>query len=290
LTLDFSPNAHLSHLTPVLHLADEPTMDYNPGHRQEFLLNYITAGRHTVLMNGERLTVGEGALWIDSPGEATQQCAVPGQRFSIYHCHFKLKHVHIAVKKVSAAQAMMNRPRTLLLPHHPGSLQVTDSAALIESFTQLAVLQRARTAGHEIEVAARFLMVLSAVSKQMVAQLSPHRASSDASPAQVWAMRAQEYINGHPNVPLSLVDVARHLGLTGAYLSRIFKAHTGMTMGTYVVRRQIDAARVRLLSGHHNIKAVAASLGFNDPLHFSRKFRKMTGMSPRQYLASNFKS
>jgi len=141
--------------------------------------------------------------------------------------------------------------------------------------------------GHEIEASARFLLILNAISRQMVAQLSPHRTAEITSPSQVWVTRAQEYINGHPNQPLSLDDVARHLGLTGAYLSRIFKAHTGMSIGTYLGRRQIDAARVRLLSGRQNIKAVAASLGFSDPLHFSRKFRQMTGLSPRQYLSHN---
>jgi len=121
LTLEFAAGAYISELTPVLHLADEPNTDYHPGNRAEFLLNYITAGRLTVLLNGQRETVGEGTFWIDAPGAACGQCAVPGQRYSIFHCHFKVVNARPVLRSPRAALSIKNTAKTLLLPVIPGS-------------------------------------------------------------------------------------------------------------------------------------------------------------------------
>jgi YesN/AraC family two-component response regulator len=51
----------------------------------------------------------------------------------------------------------------------------------------------------------------------------------------------------------------------------------------YLAGKRIQAAKELLLTADLNISEVAYQTGFNDPLYFSRLFKKMTGLPPRQF-------
>ncbi|MDQ8198627.1 AraC family transcriptional regulator [Pelagicoccus enzymogenes] len=65
-----------------------------------------------------------------------------------------------------------------------------------------------------------------------------------------------------------------------SYLSRIFKARMGMSPHRYLVRLKMQHALFRLTKGDSSIKQIAAEIGFDDPLYFSRAFRKEFGVAP----------
>jgi len=73
------------------------------------------------------------------------------------------------------------------------------------------------------------------------------------------------------------------LGITLATLNRKVKDELGQSVMQIVSERLAIAARVALRSGERSIKEVAFELGFEDPLYFSRFFRKQFGCAPSQY-------
>ncbi len=77
------------------------------------------------------------------------------------------------------------------------------------------------------------------------------------------------------------------LGVTLVTLNRKVKNELGQSVTQVVNDRLAIAARVALRSGDRSVKAVAFELGFDDPLYFSRFFRKQFGYSPSQYFAES---
>ena len=104
------------------------------------------------------------------------------------------------------------------------------------------------------------------------------------SRSQLHVERALEFINGNLLAQLSLVDVADHLELNADYLARVFRAHTGMAVGAYILTKKMATAKDRMLNSRLSIKEIAASLGYADALYFSRQFRKSEGMSPSDFM------
>ena len=78
----------------------------------------------------------------------------------------------------------------------------------------------------------------------------------------------------------SIRRVANDLGVTPGHLSRWFRGHTGVSIGKWVTRTRVYAARHLLAHGATKLEAVAATVGFHDASHLSRAFLGVTGQRP----------
>lgn len=84
---------------------------------------------------------------------------------------------------------------------------------------------------------------------------------------------------------ISLDRLAREVGLSPFYLSRLFRRHTGLPPHAYQKQLRIDHAR-RLLRRKVPIAQVAAQIGFADQSHLTRQFKQLLGVTPGQFIAS----
>ena len=83
---------------------------------------------------------------------------------------------------------------------------------------------------------------------------------------------------------LSLENLPELAGVSDTYLRRIFKKQYGTGPAGFVIRKRIALAKQLLVSGeNYTVAQVAGMSGFNDPLYFSRCFKKQFGLSPTQY-------
>ncbi len=90
------------------------------------------------------------------------------------------------------------------------------------------------------------------------------------------------YIKVHYQEPLQLSAVAEENGVTGSYLSRLFKEHLGTTFIEYLNRFRINKAILLLEEKEKSIKEISYMVGYQDPNYFSRIFRKYLGVSPSE--------
>ena len=95
--------------------------------------------------------------------------------------------------------------------------------------------------------------------------------------------RALDIIEARIQNPPSLTELASLAGLSRTYFSRIFKETTGMTLRDYLIQFRLDKAKDLLDDINLEIKQIAYEVGFNDPDHFSRSFKKRTGLSPTEW-------
>jgi AraC family transcriptional regulator, arabinose operon regulatory protein len=78
-------------------------------------------------------------------------------------------------------------------------------------------------------------------------------------------------------------DIAASIHCTPQHLIRLFKAHTGMTPGEYLVQARIEAAKSLLRNSSHPLKRIAELLGYRDEFFFSKQFKKIVGTAPGAY-------
>jgi len=93
----------------------------------------------------------------------------------------------------------------------------------------------------------------------------------------------QEYIRTHLNEDLSLNRLAEFSHFHPAYLSRMFKEMTGMTVGDFINRTRLEKAEGLLTRSRLTVLEISREMGFATDNYFCRWFRKRTGISPHTY-------
>lgn len=92
-----------------------------------------------------------------------------------------------------------------------------------------------------------------------------------------------KYVDTHLTEGCSLQQLAKEMNMNANYLGQIFKRETGKTYSTYVTELRIERAKQMLQSGEMSISDIAVSLGFNDYFYFLKTFKRVAGVTPKQY-------
>jgi len=97
---------------------------------------------------------------------------------------------------------------------------------------------------------------------------------------------AKAHVQAHfTEESLTLSDTARSLGLNHQYFSRAFSREAGTPFITYVNSLRVEAAKTLLREGALNVSEVAFRVGFGSVNNFARVFKRMTGVTPKDYRA-----
>lgn len=94
---------------------------------------------------------------------------------------------------------------------------------------------------------------------------------------------ALRFIHTHYQDSLFIQDIAKHLSIDRSYLHRLFKQQLHMSPQQYVTQFRIEQAIQLLQTTTLTIGDIARSVGYTDTLLFSKMFKKMTGLSPKDY-------
>lgn len=95
------------------------------------------------------------------------------------------------------------------------------------------------------------------------------------------------YIQTHLYENISLDILARLVNQHPKYISFQFQKETGMSYSMYIQKLKIEAACELLLSSTMTISLIAERLNFYDQSHFSKTFKKWTGLTPKEFKMSN---
>jgi two-component system response regulator YesN len=97
-------------------------------------------------------------------------------------------------------------------------------------------------------------------------------------------VKAENYIKKYYSDPdLSLSTITEHLAISTSYFSAIFKEQTGSTFVEYLTRIRMEKAKQILAFTDRRAYEAAEDVGFNDPHYFSVAFKRVTGMTPKEY-------
>ncbi|MCI0337429.1 MAG: AraC family transcriptional regulator, partial [Acidobacteria bacterium] len=101
-----------------------------------------------------------------------------------------------------------------------------------------------------------------------------------------WLQQARDLLHGRFSENLTLAEVASAVGVHPVHLAQVFHKNYRCTVGDYMRRLRIEYACHELATSGKPIVDIALAAGFCDQSHFTRTFKRSTGVAPSQYRES----
>lgn len=106
---------------------------------------------------------------------------------------------------------------------------------------------------------------------------------SPDSKRDAYITEALQYIEMNYSRNITISTLSKTVGLNRSYLTSIFKSVLGMTLQEYLIEYRIRKACELLPNNDLSIGNISRSVGYTDPLHFSKIFRQIKGITPSEY-------
>ncbi|WP_407271133.1 response regulator [Radiobacillus sp. PE A8.2] len=93
----------------------------------------------------------------------------------------------------------------------------------------------------------------------------------------------KQYIIDNSNQDISLDMIAKKVGLSPIYISKMFKEQLGINYINFLTECRIDKAKKLMMDPDRSLKEITFEVGYHDPNYFSKVFKRMCGESPTKY-------
>jgi AraC family transcriptional regulator of arabinose operon len=260
LTRDCYPTAMGYYPKAVGHRMQRPKHDDN-------LLLYCADGKGMLETADSSAPVGTGDLILLPQGLSHSYGALKEQPWTLYWVHF---------------QGVSSRIFLEYLGYRDGKPLVHTgiSPALLASFNSLLTVQRT---GYSIGAFINAANQLRHLFTQFAVETGRQKAGQ---PTGLDLDTIQTYMRDNINQKIELEALAAIAHLSKFHFSSRYKALTGYSPIKHFLHMKIEYACQLLDSSEMSVQAIAAALGYTDPLYFSRLFSKTMGLSPRAYRSS----
>ena len=240
-----------------------PDYSFGPAIRNNFILHYVYSGKGELHSVNKTYHIEKGQLFIIYPGQSAYYKADGNEPWLYRWIEF---NGSLAADIMSSAG------------FSDGSAVLCDSEGKIGD----AIKQLVDAHGSSYEYMMSLLWYAFSVMVQNPADTKAQ------THTEIYLTNAQNYIHSNLHKKLTVSEIADFLGISRNHLSRIFTKEKGMTIQQYIISTKLNTAAQYLKNRDLTIKEIAYSVGYSDPLEFSKAFKKHFTLSPSKWRSKDF--
>ncbi|OAS24243.1 AraC family transcriptional regulator [Paenibacillus oryzisoli] len=234
-----------------------------------YLIHYVISGRGVFSSHGEEYAIGAGDSFVIEPEQL------------ISYVSDEIDPWHYCWIAFTGAQAAKRVGEAGLTPVSP-IIHIARNRHMPVLFRKIQLALKSRKSNAQLKATGYLSLLLGEYCEALSAPVVAGLVAEDESDRIV--QQAIHYLSTQYAEPITIEMMAESLGYNRAYLSRMFKQHTKVTPVTFLLKLRVDKARLLLRERLElTIEQIAASVGFYDPLYFSKQFRRWYGVSPSEY-------
>lgn len=248
------------------HLFTRPKLPtHRPRGRLDFQLLYVASGKAHFYFNGTEEIVTAGHMVIYRPKEEQRYYYYGIDQPEVYWVHFTGNNVKNILRQYGIADSSH-------------VIYTGTSLEYKKIFTQMIQeLQMCRENYEEL------LVLLLRQIFILIRRHSVNRPKTINSYLESEMERAVKHFHEHYNTAISIEDYAKSRGMSASWFIRSFKEFTGSTPMQYILSIRMMNAQNLLETTEYNVTEIGNIVGYDNPLYFSRLFKKQNGVSPSEF-------
>jgi AraC-like DNA-binding protein len=243
-------------ITAMGHSADPEVTKYNHGRRWLYIIHYVTGG--SGFFNGYPVKAGQG--FLITPGSDEEYHSNPEDPWEftwIISADDGIKEL-LPLYYADSKTGIFTYGDTSFVNKLSQKIDSFDG----QFFTTLEMLE----------------MYLAVVNNHRVTQRTTFTASAES-----YFDFSVNYIEANLHTCIKIKTLTDLLGITQVYLYKIFMSRVGKSPKQYIDDMKFTRAKKMLLETSAKISLIAESVGYEDPLTFTKFFVRKVGMSPQKY-------
>ncbi|MGL4335954.1 MAG: AraC family transcriptional regulator [Turicibacter sp.] len=239
---------------------------FGPAVRFQYLIHFILKGSGTYHINGKIHHIKQQQGFLIMPDTVTYYEADKEDPW---------EYVWIGFNGVRAAsylnQANLNEDSLIFDYHEDLKNYVLHMLTLNQS-----------TNANELEIQGLLYLFMS----KLIATNNQVNSKEKYKATEIYLEKSIQFIHNNYTNSIKINDIATYIGVNRSYLTHIFKQKLNMSPQEFLLSYRMDTACHLLTYTNLSIGDISRSVGYLDPLAFSKIFRKIIGMSPKKYRES----
>lgn len=245
--------------------ACDPAHYWGPGVRDSYIVHYVHEGYGTVYMGDREYPLGEGQGFLILPDTVIHYEADAEEPWT--YSWFGFRGVQA---KAFMQRAQLSEEHPVFTAHDKNMM-----AALYEEMLQAGT---SSVAGGDV-------LHQSLLYRLMAALIASSPIKEEENPLlstkETYIRQAVQFMENRYSQRTSILDIAHAVGLDRTYLSGLFKERYGKSLQAFFLEYRMNRAAELLRNPMLSVSEVAHSVGYTDPLLFSKMFKRVTGVSPK---------
>ena len=243
----------------------DPAHSYGPYARNHYLFHYVISGRGKLYANEKvyEITARHGFLIV--PGQITTYCADEEDPWEYTWLEFDGLRAH---ESLNLAGISSRKPVYTAWNAEAGR-QLENEMMYIVNHSDASPVHL---------IAHGFLFL-----DQLVQSSADRRHNSERRLRDFYIREALTFIEQNYQRDISIEEVAAECGLNRSYFGKVFRDAVGESPQAYLLHYRMARAAQLLKETRSTIGEIAAQVGYANQLHFSRAFKNVHGISPREY-------
>ncbi len=240
---------------------------YGPKFRHLYVLTYITGGKGYYEVNEKKYELGKGDSFLIYPGTKVHYHPDLNDKWEYMRVYFNGNEVKEFLE------------HTVFTQNSPVVYALNNPNNIYDLFNELcSYFEGQRNIPYIIKKLNRKAYLYRLLSEYI--RIYPNTAQKELT----FSDRIINYIyKKYPDPSFTVESLEKHFNLSHTSLYRYFKENFNTTPKHYINSLRISKAADLLYDTSLQIKDVSISVGFKDPLYFSKVFKKETGFAPSEY-------
>ena len=235
--------------------------------RLDYQLIYLVNGCGTFLANGRDLELSKGNIVIYAPEETQQYSYHHKKNSEVYWAHFTGYGAEELLRSVGLLDSEI---------HFVGI-----NNTFINYFKKIIREMQLKLPFFEQATSGYIIDLLTLMARTKTATQSREKKIQDEA-----ILKVMEEMHTHYNDSWTISSLAKKCNLSTDWFMHKFKVESGVSAMGYLLQIRLDKARWLLLNSSLSIKEISYIIGYDNPLYFSKLFKKAEGVSPNLYRLS----
>lgn len=240
------------------------THSYGPAVRNYYMLHFILKGQGHYYLNNKHYKLNENQCFLTEPVTVTLYKAEPTNPWTYTWICFNGDYVPHLLK-----QSNLNTDNPII--------NLSCNQTIYEIIKEMLSYHQL-TPANECYLQSKLYLIFAKLHEALQSVYNKVELNNN-----FYVTKAIEYIEKNTFTNLSVNDIARYLNISRSHLYALFKQELNTSPQQFLTNAKIANARELLSKTKIPIYSVALSCGYKNAFAFSRAFKQVTNISPREY-------